>query len=268
MQGFLKGAGLASLDQAEKRDTGKGEFWFAVIEKKGGPTAEVLPAIIDAAMMALPWPKSMRWGSGTDALGAAAAVDPGAVRRRGAEGRDLARWRDGADRLRRHDARPSLPGSGAITVTERRRLRRQAQGRARDGRSGRAQEDHRRRRGQALRRGAGVAAAGRRRCWTRWPAWSNGRCRCSARSMTQFMDVPPEVLVTSMRAHQKYFALREPRTARWPTASSWSPTSSPSDGGADDRRRQRARAARAAVAMPSSSGTRTARRRWKAVCRS
>ncbi len=63
--GFLKGAGLDSLDQAEKRDTGKGEFWFAVINKKGGPTAEALPGIVDAAMKALPWPKSMKWGSGT-----------------------------------------------------------------------------------------------------------------------------------------------------------------------------------------------------------
>src|SRR5882672_9809176 len=65
IQGFLKGAGLNSLDQAEKRDTGKGEFWFAVIRKKGGPTAEALPGIIETAMKALPWPKSMKWGSGT-----------------------------------------------------------------------------------------------------------------------------------------------------------------------------------------------------------
>jgi glycyl-tRNA synthetase beta chain len=65
IQGFLKGAGLSSLDQAEKRDTGKGEFWFAVIMKKGGPTAEALPGIIETAMKALPWPKSMRWGSST-----------------------------------------------------------------------------------------------------------------------------------------------------------------------------------------------------------
>ena len=65
IQGFLKAAGLASLDRAEKRDTGKGEFWFAVLKKKGGPTAESLPGIIDAAMKALPWPKSMKWGSGT-----------------------------------------------------------------------------------------------------------------------------------------------------------------------------------------------------------
>jgi glycyl-tRNA synthetase beta chain len=65
VQGFLKATGLTSLDQAEKRDTGKGEFWFAVIARKGGPTAEALPGIIDAAMKALPWPKSMKWGSGT-----------------------------------------------------------------------------------------------------------------------------------------------------------------------------------------------------------
>ena len=65
IQGFLKGAGLASLDQAEKRDTGKGEFWFAVVTRKGGPTAEALPGLIDAALKALPWPKSMKWGSGT-----------------------------------------------------------------------------------------------------------------------------------------------------------------------------------------------------------
>jgi len=65
IQGFLKAAGLGSLDQAEKRDTGKGEFWFAVIRKKGGPTADALPGVIEATMKALPWPKSMKWGSGT-----------------------------------------------------------------------------------------------------------------------------------------------------------------------------------------------------------
>jgi glycyl-tRNA synthetase beta chain len=65
VQGFLKATGLGSLDQAEKRDTGKGEFWFAVIRKKGGPTAEVLPGIIDTVMRTLPWPKSMKWSSGT-----------------------------------------------------------------------------------------------------------------------------------------------------------------------------------------------------------
>ena len=65
IQGFLKAAGLPSLDQAEKRDTGKGEFWFAVVAKKGGPTAAVLPGLIDSVMRTLPWPKAMKWSSGS-----------------------------------------------------------------------------------------------------------------------------------------------------------------------------------------------------------
>jgi glycyl-tRNA synthetase beta chain len=62
MDGFLKSTGLG-LHQLEKRDTGKGEFWFAVIARKGRPTAEVLKDVIEAAMAAFPWPKSQRWGT-------------------------------------------------------------------------------------------------------------------------------------------------------------------------------------------------------------
>src|SRR6202035_6045588 len=55
--GFLRSAGLASIDQCEVR----GEFYFAVIQRPGRDTAEVLPELIVAAMTALPWPKSMRY---------------------------------------------------------------------------------------------------------------------------------------------------------------------------------------------------------------
>jgi len=61
IDGFLKSAGLTSLDQCEKRDTGKGEFYFAVIEKKGGNTSTVLERAIGEVLQELPWPKSMRW---------------------------------------------------------------------------------------------------------------------------------------------------------------------------------------------------------------
>jgi glycyl-tRNA synthetase beta chain len=61
IDGFLKSAGLSSLDQCEKRDTGKGEFYFAVIEKKGGATSAVLERAIGEVLQELPWPKSMRW---------------------------------------------------------------------------------------------------------------------------------------------------------------------------------------------------------------
>jgi glycyl-tRNA synthetase beta chain len=61
IQGFLKGAGLASIDQAEQRELPKGMFYFAVTQKKGRPTADVVKDIIEAALPQLPWPKSMRW---------------------------------------------------------------------------------------------------------------------------------------------------------------------------------------------------------------
>ncbi len=61
--GFLKSAGLASLDQCEKRTVGKAEFWFATSRKPGRATARVLPGLLAEAIGALPWAKSMRWGA-------------------------------------------------------------------------------------------------------------------------------------------------------------------------------------------------------------
>jgi glycyl-tRNA synthetase beta chain len=129
VQGFLKGAGLASLDQAEKRDTGKGEFWFAVITKKGGPTAEALPQVIDAALKALPVAQVDEVGQRHDAMGTPAAGHRRAVRRPDAEAGEVSPGgADGAGReIRRHDARSSLPESRASFARHRlRRLRREA----------------------------------------------------------------------------------------------------------------------------------------------
>jgi glycyl-tRNA synthetase beta chain len=63
IQGFLKGNGLA-LDQCEKRTTPKGEFFFAVVERKGQVTADLLPEMFNDIFQVFPWPKSMRWGTG------------------------------------------------------------------------------------------------------------------------------------------------------------------------------------------------------------
>jgi glycyl-tRNA synthetase beta chain len=61
IDGFLRGAGLVSVDQCEVRGTDRGEFYFAVLLQPGRDTKEVLPELIHAAMAALPWPKSMRY---------------------------------------------------------------------------------------------------------------------------------------------------------------------------------------------------------------
>ncbi|MEA2783292.1 MAG: glycyl-tRNA synthetase beta chain [Rhodospirillaceae bacterium] len=61
LQAFLKARGLASLEDCEKRDTGKGVFWFYVERAPGRSTAEVLAEILPSVISTFPWPKSMRW---------------------------------------------------------------------------------------------------------------------------------------------------------------------------------------------------------------
>ncbi|HEV2605714.1 MAG TPA: glycine--tRNA ligase subunit beta [Microvirga sp.] len=73
VQGFLKSAGFSSLDQATiQSDPKKGEFYVALIERPGRATPDVLAEIIPAIVRNFPWPKSMRWGP--------ASVEPGSLR--------------------------------------------------------------------------------------------------------------------------------------------------------------------------------------------
>ena len=63
LEGFLRSTGLTK-DQLEARDDKKGQVWFAVIEKKGQPAADVLSEVVEQTVRNFPWPRSMRWGSG------------------------------------------------------------------------------------------------------------------------------------------------------------------------------------------------------------
>lgn len=63
LEGFLRSTGLTK-DQLEARDDKKGQVWFAVIEKKGAPAAAVLSDVIEQTIRNFPWPRSMRWGAG------------------------------------------------------------------------------------------------------------------------------------------------------------------------------------------------------------
>ena len=58
LEGFLRKTGLTQ-DSLENRDG----VWFAVVNKPGRATADVLAQAIPAIIRAFPWPKSMRWGS-------------------------------------------------------------------------------------------------------------------------------------------------------------------------------------------------------------
>jgi glycyl-tRNA synthetase beta chain len=60
LEGFLRKVGLAA-EQLTERDG----VYFAVVEKPGRDTAEVLAEAVPAIIRAFPWPKSMRWGAGS-----------------------------------------------------------------------------------------------------------------------------------------------------------------------------------------------------------
>ena len=58
LDGFLRKTGLTRADLTERDGV-----WFAVIDKPGRATIEVLAEAIPAVVRAFPWPKSMRWGA-------------------------------------------------------------------------------------------------------------------------------------------------------------------------------------------------------------
>jgi glycyl-tRNA synthetase beta chain len=74
--GFLKAAGLSSIEQAKVQQDPKGDFYLAVIEKAGKPAIEVIKDVVMATVVTFPWPKSMRWGEASSTPGSLSWVRP------------------------------------------------------------------------------------------------------------------------------------------------------------------------------------------------
>jgi len=204
VQGFLKSAGLTSLDQCEKRTVGKAEFWFAVIRRKGQSTAAVLPAIVNSSIAAFPWPKSMRWADNkliwvrplqsAIALFGGKAIE-GSIEL-GAASIKFGEYSFGHRFLAPvgfrvtgfADYKAQLQAAKVMLdpVERRDMILREA-------------EDAAKREGLTLKQDVGLLeeVTG----LVEWPRIVVGSID------TAFMELPPEVMVTSMRAHQKYFAL-------------------------------------------------------------
>jgi glycyl-tRNA synthetase beta chain len=64
IQGFLKSAGV-TLDDCEVQEDKKGSFYVARIEKPGRATTDVIAELVPDVIRKFPWPKSMRWGAGS-----------------------------------------------------------------------------------------------------------------------------------------------------------------------------------------------------------
>ncbi|MFP6740555.1 MAG: glycine--tRNA ligase subunit beta [Alphaproteobacteria bacterium] len=197
--GFLKAVGL-TRDQVEERETPKGNVLFAVMEKKGAATNQVLASLLPNAIAQLPWPKSMHWGDRPDRWvrplhGVLCLFDGGLVRftYNHLESRDST-------------AGHRFMAPGAITVTgfadyrdklrhayvmldaaERRTVIEKDAALAAEGE------------GYSLKPDPGLVAevAG----LVEWPVVLTGAIDSA------FMSLPAEVLTTSMRHHLKHFAL-------------------------------------------------------------
>ena len=206
IQGFLGSVGL-TLDQCEHRDTGKGTFLFAVVEKAGLATRDVLPDIITASVRELPWPKSMRWGRNSfrwvRPLHHVLAVFDGGVLSGGVDLGDATLTFTDQTRGHRFLAPEPVAVDGfaayraaleaGFVILDREDRKRIIVERARELASAE---------GLALRDDPGLLdeVCG----LVEWPVPLIGRID------DVFMALPPEVLVTSMRSHQKYFALERP----------------------------------------------------------
>jgi glycyl-tRNA synthetase beta chain len=62
IQGFLKGAGLKSVSEAQiVKDDKKGDYYVAKIERSGRPAPEIVAEVLRETILGFPWPKTMRF---------------------------------------------------------------------------------------------------------------------------------------------------------------------------------------------------------------
>jgi glycyl-tRNA synthetase beta chain len=216
--GFLKSAGLTSLDQAKiEKDPKKGEFYVAVVEKAGRPAIEVIAEIVPDIIRKFPWPKSMRWGPASAKPGALTWVRPlhAVVATFGPETEDPQIVPFEIDGLKAGDTTYGhrFLAPGAITV------RRQDDWMAKLEKAKVIVDPERRRhiisaeaknlafaQGYELVEDEGllIEAGG----LVEWPVVLMGSFEES------FLSIPPEVIRTTIRNNQKCFVVRDPKSAK------------------------------------------------------
>ena len=75
IEGFLKKTGL-TRDQLEERETPKGIVLFALLRREGRTASEILAEVIPQIIRDFAWPKSMRWGAASQSTAAPRWVRP------------------------------------------------------------------------------------------------------------------------------------------------------------------------------------------------
>ena len=206
IEGFLKSTGLG-LGDLKVQDDKKGQFYLAVIRRPGRTVTEIIADVVPDTIRKFPWPKSMRWGSGSlrwvRPLHSIVCTFDGEVvpfeidgirsgnithghRFMGAQNIEVRRFEDYAQKLYHNFVVVDATARVETIRTEARNLS-FAQGLE-------LIEDE-----GLLKETAGLVE---------WPVVLMGSFDES------FLSVPPEVIATSIKNHQKCFALRNASTGK------------------------------------------------------
>mgnify|MGYP000610344639 CR=1 FL=1 len=210
IEGFLRGAGVARDDLIE-RDEKKGRVFYAVIEKPGRSAEEIVAEVLEDTIRNFPWPKSMRWGAGSlrwvrplhrilcvltreDGSDVVPLDVDGIVSGRNTEGH-----------------RFMAPGAFEVTSFDDYEAKLKRAHVVLDA-SERADAIWQDATNQAFASGLEVVddkgllaeVAG----LVEWPVVLMGEIG------EEFLELPPEVLQTSMKEHQKFFSVKNPKTGR------------------------------------------------------
>jgi glycyl-tRNA synthetase beta chain len=202
IDGFVKSSGIA-LEKLEKRMVGKDEAYFATLHSKGQPAAAVLKVTVEKIMNDFPWPKSMRWGSGEKSwvrpLHSILCLFDGHVVPVEYAGVKAGNVTYGHRFLAPDAIAMKEPGEYAAKLKAAKVL---AEPEERKADILKHAEALAAKEGLTLKRDDGLLAEVTG--LVEWPTLLIGRID------GKYMDLPAEVLVSEMRAHQKYFALLRP----------------------------------------------------------
>ena len=206
IDGFLKSTGL-KLEDLVVQDDKKGKFYIATIRKVGRAATDAIAELVPATIRKFPWPKSMRWGEGTlrwvrplhsilctfdgetvpfDVDGIASGNETRGHRFMAPEKFAVRRFEDYARKLNKAFVMVDAAARAETIRAEARNLA-FAQGLE-------LIEDE-----GLLKEVAGLVE---------WPVALMGRFD------EKFLTLPPEVIATSIKNHQKCFALRDAKSGK------------------------------------------------------
>ncbi len=210
LEGFLRSTGL-SKDQLDVRDDKKGQVYFASITREGRPADDIVAEALESAIRNFPWPKSMRWGAGalrwvrplhsiiallSDEAGARVVpIDIDGIK--------------SGDQTQGH--RFMAPGAFSVTSFDDYELALQKAHVVLRGETRKetiANDAGQLAFAQGLEVVEDAALLDEVSGLVEWPVVLMGDIEDA------FLELPPEVLQTSMREHQKFFSIRNPKTGR------------------------------------------------------